>query len=163
MPEDNTNTPATLTLLPAAPKRKATKSDLVQMIAELEYQRRKAEAERLDKEMEAALNDLLEEGRKVLQKRLANGTISATDFEADTFCYRSFVKFEVCISDTPKMVALRKKLNACKTTYVSREDVLKEVRAKMEAHRTDHIRLALAEDPALRQGVEELRKQLFND
>ena len=61
------------------------------------------------------------------------------------------------------MVALRKKLNACKTTYVSREKVLKEVRSKMEAHRTDHIRLALAEDPALRQGVEELRKQLFND
>lgn len=158
MPEE-TNTPA-LVLMPAAPKRRANKTDITMMIAELEYERRKAEADRLKEEQERLLQTLLDEGRKELQKRLDEG-MKAADFDADTFSYNAFVRFDAVVKDTPKMKALRKRWNEIRVHHPYRDDVLKEVRSKMEQHRTDHLRLVLAEDPALRKGVEELRKQLF--
>lgn len=158
MPEDNTNTPA-LVLMPAAPKRKATKSDLVQMIAELEYERRQKEAEDLLAKQNEAFNQLIEEAKKELAKRLA--TASPADFEYSTGSYYDDVFFKMIVKDTPKMRVLRERWKKINVRPVYKGDVLKEVRSKMEQHRTDHIKLALAEDPALRQGVEELRKQLF--
>lgn len=159
MPEDNTNPPA-LVLMPAAPKRRANKTDITMMIAELEYERRRKEADRLQEEKDRLLQTLLEEGRKELQKQL-DGGMKAADFAADTFCYNAFVRLDVIIKDTPKMKALRKRWNEIHVHHPYKENILKEVRSKMEQHRTDHLRLVLAEDPALRKGVEELRKQLF--
>lgn len=161
MPDTTETTPA-LVLMPAAPKRRANKTDITMMIAELEYQRRKEKADRLQKERDKLLQALLDEGRKELQKRL-DGGMKAADFGADTFCRNAYVRLDAIIPDTPKMKSLRKRWNEILVHHPYREDVLKEVRSKMEQHRTDHIKLALAEDPALRKGVEELRKQLFND
>ena len=158
-PEDNT-TPA-LVLMPAAPKRRANKTDIIQMIAELEYERRRKESDRLQEEKDKLLQALLDEGRKELQKRLDEG-MKAADFDADTFCYNGFVRLDAVVADTPRMKSLRKRWNEIHVHHPYKEDVLKEVRAKMEQHRVDNIKLALAEDPALRKGVEELRKQLFN-
>lgn len=164
MPEDNTNTPATLTLLPAAPKRKATKSDLVQMIAELEYQRRTEENAKRDAENQEAYNALVGEAKRVFWEQVANGKLTDADLDVCTYSCQGMVSIKVSVHDTQKMQTLRRKWMECKTSvYVSRAEILREVREKMEQHRTSHIQLALAEDPALRQGVEELRKQLFND
>lgn len=160
MPEDNTNTPATLTLLPAAKKR-ATKGDLVMMIAELEYQKRQKEADALKEKQLKFLNALYDEAKKEFAKKLLE--MKPEDFERNTFMFSDEVSFRFEIKDNNKMANLRMKWRAISVPSVYRENVLKEVRSKLEAHRTDHIKLALAEDPALRQGVEELRKQLFSE
>lgn len=164
MNEDNTNTLATLTLLPAAPKRKATKSDIIQMIAELEYQRRSEENAKLDAENQEAYTALVNEAKRVFLEQISNGELTDDDLDVCTYACQGMVSIKVSVHDTAKMRTLRCKWMECKTSvYVSRDEILREVRSKMEQHRTDHIKLALAEDPALRQGVEELRKQLFND
>lgn len=165
MNEDNTDSNTTaLTLLPAAPKRKATKSDIIQMIAELEYQRRSEENAKLDAENQEAYTALVNEAKRVFWEQISNGELTDVDLDVCTYACQGMVSIKVSVHDTAKMRTLRCQWMECKTSvYVSRDKILREVREKMEAHRTDHIKLALAEDPALRQGVEELRKQLFND
>lgn len=158
MPEDNTNTPA-LVLMPAAPKRRANKSDLVLLIAELEYEKRKAEADALQAQKNELYMQLLAEAKRVMAKRLAN--LKPEDFEINVGGYYATFRYE--FHDNAKMTNLRKMRNDIYVPNVDKADIIKEVRAKMEFRRTDNIKLALKEDPALRKGVEELRAQLFSE
>lgn len=160
MPEDNTNTPA-LVLMPAAPKRRANKSDLVLLIAELEYEKRKAEADALQAQKDELYMQLLAEAKRVMAKRLAN--LKPEDFEINVGGYYGGATFRYEFHDNAKMTNLRKMRNDIYVPNVDKADIIKEVRAKMEFRRTDNIKLALKEDPALRKGVEELRAQLFSE
>lgn len=160
MPEDNTNTPS-LVLMPAAPKRRANKSDLVLLIAELEYEKREAEADALQAQKDELYMQLLAEAKRVMAKRLAN--LKPEDFEINVGGYYGGATFRYEFHDNAKMTNLRKMRNDIYVPNVDKADIIKEVRAKMEFRRTDNIKLALKEDPALRKGVEELRAQLFSE
>lgn len=152
---------SSLVLMPAPAKRRATKSDLVQMIAELEYKRREAEAAKTNEAFEKKREAFYAETLKVFTKTLK--CLDPSAFKTHSSPYGEGVNFTFFVRDTPRMKTLRKAWQEAPLGFAPTfETVLKEVRAKMERHRIDHIKLALAEDPALRQGVEELRKQLFN-
>lgn len=162
MKKTNPAAEPSLVLMPAPTKRRANRRDIIQMIAELEYQRRKEEADKTNDAFEKKRKAIFDEAMKVFAKNCARFDPSA--FKPHSSAYGEGVDFTYFVRDTARMKTLRKAWQDAPLGFASSfETVLKEVRAKMERHRTDHIKLALAEDPALRQGVEELRKQLFAD